>query len=197
VIQRSNWKIFLRTSSTPLHPSVTHQSTGRAVARVELQIEKKTERSALLPHASASPGDDREMGQLPALNYPAATASSPGTWPAAAGPGPRSIRARVAKAYGREEEGSNLTTNHPPRADLSRLSVQSPLQQLRAVRPLGVDKTLTEIWHFRLKGAPEPIYRRALAYYNLVNSPATLINADDLENLRKRSRASPPRAATG
>ena len=57
--------------------------------------------------------------------------------------------------------------------------------QLRAVRPLGVDKTLTEIWHFRLKGAPEPIYRRSLAYYNLVNSPATLINADDLENFWK------------
>ena len=63
--------------------------------------------------------------------------------------------------------------------------MQSPLQQLRAVRPLGVDRTLTEIWHFRLKGAPEPIYRRALAYYNLVNSPATLINADDLENFWK------------
>jgi hypothetical protein len=65
------------------------------------------------------------------------------------------------------------------------LSVQSPLQQLRAVRPLGVDRTLTEIWHFRLKGAPEAIYRRSLAYYNLVNSPATLINADDLENFWK------------
>jgi len=65
------------------------------------------------------------------------------------------------------------------------LSVQSPLQQLRAVRPLGVDRTLTEIWHFRLKGAPEAIYRRSLAYYNLVNSPATMINADDLENFWK------------
>ena len=76
------------------------------------------------------------------------------------------------------------------------LSVQSPLQQLRAVRPLGVDRTLTEIWHFRLKGAPEAIYRRSLAYYNLVNSPATLINADDLENW-KCHRASLPTAATG
>jgi hypothetical protein len=62
------------------------------------------------------------------------------------------------------------------------LSVQSPLQQLRAVRPLSVDRTLTEIWHFRLKGAPEAIYRRALGYYNLVNSPSTMVNADDLEN---------------
>ena len=65
------------------------------------------------------------------------------------------------------------------------LSVQSPLQQLRAVRPLGVDRTLTEIWHFRLKGAPEAIYRRALGYYNLVNSPSTLVNADDLWNFWK------------
>jgi hypothetical protein len=63
--------------------------------------------------------------------------------------------------------------------------VQSPLQQLRCLRPLGPNKTLSEIWHFRLKGAPEAIYRRSLWYYNLVNSPATMINADDLENWTK------------
>jgi hypothetical protein len=62
------------------------------------------------------------------------------------------------------------------------LSVQPAFQQLRAIRPLGPDKTLTELWHFRLKGAPEPIYRRSLAYYNLINSPSTLVNADDLIN---------------
>ena len=59
------------------------------------------------------------------------------------------------------------------------------MQQLRAVRPLATNKTLTEIWHFRLKGAPEPIYRRALDYFYLVNSPSTMINADDLHNFRK------------
>ena len=47
------------------------------------------------------------------------------------------------------------------------------------------DRTLSEIWHFRLKGAPEAIYRRSLWYYNLVNSPATIVNADDLENWQK------------
>src|SRR6266850_2584618 len=91
----------------------------------------------------------------------------------------------LAKAYGEKRKEEILTTNIHHVLIYPGLSVQSPLQQLRAVRPLGVDKTLTEIWHFRLKGAPEPIYRRALAYYNLVNSPATLINADDLENFWK------------
>jgi len=53
---------------------------------------------------------------------------------------------------------------------------------LRAVRPLAADKTMTEIWHFRLKGAPEGIYERSLAYYYHVNSPSTMVNADDLQN---------------
>jgi hypothetical protein len=64
--------------------------------------------------------------------------------------------------------------------------VQPPLQQLRAIRTLAHDQTLTELWHFRLKGAPEPIYRRALGYFNLVNSPSTMVNADDLWNFRKQ-----------
>ena len=63
--------------------------------------------------------------------------------------------------------------------------MQSPLQQLRCLRPIAADRTLSEIWHFRLKGVPEAIYRRALWYFNLVNSPATMINADDLENWTK------------
>ena len=63
--------------------------------------------------------------------------------------------------------------------------MQSPLQQLRCLRPISPDKTLSEIWHFRLKGAPEAIYRRSMQYFNLVNSPATMINADDLENWTK------------
>ena len=35
------------------------------------------------------------------------------------------------------------------------------------------------------KGAPDAIYRRSMWYFNLVNSPATMINADDLENWTK------------
>ena len=67
-------------------------------------------------------------------------------------------------------------------------SVQPPLQQLRTIRPLGPDRTLTEIWHFRLKDAPEAIYQRSLAYYYLVNSPSTMVNADDLFNWWKCQR---------
>ena len=91
----------------------------------------------------------------------------------------------LQKAYGEEKTEEYPVAQHPPRA---RLSV--PLGAVAAaaaarVRPIAPDKTLSEIWHFRLKGAPEAIYRRSLWYYNLVNSPATMINADDLENWTK------------
>ena len=64
-------------------------------------------------------------------------------------------------------------------------SIQSTFQQLRVIRTLAPDRTLIEIWHFRLKGAPPGMYRRALTYSNIVNSPSSLINADDIETFSR------------
>ena len=47
------------------------------------------------------------------------------------------------------------------------------------------DTDMTPVLSEVATGAPEAIYRRSLWYYNLVNSPATMINADDLENWTK------------
>src|SRR5258705_12174019 len=95
--------------------------------------------------------------------------------------------------YGDKRAAQILDSNIHPVICFPVLSVQPPLQQLRAIRPIGVDKTLTELWHFRLKGAPEPIYRRALGYYNMVNSPSTMVNRSEERRVGKecRSRWSP------
>lgn len=188
MIQHSNWKIFLENQLDALHPSVTHQSTGRAAREVELEIERKTGQAPLSYHmlsAFATVTIDK-WDDFQTLNYPNGHCILTGYM----GLRPRDpdtleYERVLARAYGEKRKEEILTTNIHHVLLYPGLSVQSPLQQLRAVRPLGVDRTLTEIWHFRLKGAPEPIYRRALAYYNLVNSPATMINADDLENFWK------------
>jgi phenylpropionate dioxygenase-like ring-hydroxylating dioxygenase large terminal subunit len=188
VIQNSNWKIFLENQLDALHPSVVHQSTGRAAHEVEKEIEKKTGAAPLSYHmlsAFATVTIDK-WDNFQTINYPYGHCILTGYM----GLRPRdpdtlAYEKVMEKAYGKKRTEEILATNIHHVLIYPGLSVQSPLQQLRAVRPLGVDKTLTEIWHFRLKGAPEPIYRRALAYYNLVNSPATLINADDLENFWK------------
>ncbi len=190
VIQHSNWKLFMENQIDALHPSVTHQSTGRAAHEVEKQIAKKAKKgeaplSYHMLSAFATVTIDK-WDNFQTINYPYGHCILTG-YMGLRPQDPDTLaydRIMIAK-YGRKRFEEIIGVNIHHVLVYPGLSVQSPLQQLRAVRPLGVDRTLTEIWHFRLKGAPEAIYRRSLAYYNLVNSPATLINADDLENFWK------------
>jgi phenylpropionate dioxygenase-like ring-hydroxylating dioxygenase large terminal subunit len=190
VIQHSNWKIFLENQLDALHPSVTHQSTGKAAHEVEQEIARKAKKgeaplSYHMLSAFATVTVDK-WDSFQTLSYPyghCILTGYMGLRPQ--DPDTVAYDKVMIKAYGRKRFEEIVGVNIHHVLIYPGLSVQSALQQLRAVRPLGVDRTLTEIWHFRLKGAPEPIYRRSLAYYNLVNSPATLVNADDLENFWK------------
>ena len=194
VIQHSNWKIFLENQLDALHPSVTHQSTGRAAHEVEQEIARKARRGATpgaaplsyhMLSAFATVTIDK-WDAFQTLSYPyghCILTGYMGLRPQ--DPDTLAYDEIMIKAYGRKRFEEIVGVNIHHVLIYPGLSVQSALQQLRAIRPLGVDRTLTEIWHFRLKGAPEAIYRRSLAYYNLVNSPATLVNADDLENFWK------------
>jgi phenylpropionate dioxygenase-like ring-hydroxylating dioxygenase large terminal subunit len=187
VVQRSNWKIFLENQLDALHPSVTHESTGRAAADVEREIEKRKGHAPLDYHyLSAFTTPFHKWDQVQTANYPNGHCILHGYMGLRPqDPDTLAYEAVMRKHYGAKRTEEILSVNIHHVLLYPGLSVQSPLQQLRAVRPLGVDRTLTEIWHFRLKGAPEAIYRRALGYYNLVNSPSTMINADDLENFWK------------
>ncbi len=184
VIQHSNWKIFLENQLDALHPSVTHESAGRAALEVEHDIEKKNGKAPLDYHyLSAFTTPFHKWDTVQTVNYPNGHCILQGYMGLRPqDPDTLAYEAVMRKHYGaaRTEEILGVNIHHV--LLYPGLSVQSPLQQLRAVRPLSVDRTLTEIWHFRLKGAPEAIYRRALGYYNLVNSPSTMVNADDLEN---------------
>ena len=184
VIQQSNWKIFLENQLDALHPSVTHESTGRAAEDVERVIAKRTGHAPLDYHyLSAFTMPFHKWDTVQTVNYPHGHCILQGYMGLRPqDPDTLAYEALMRKAYGAERTEEILGVNVHHVLLYPGLSVQSPLQQLRAVRPLSVDRTLTEIWHFRLKGAPEAIYRRALGYYNLVNSPSTMVNADDLEN---------------
>jgi len=184
VIQHSNWKIFLENQLDALHPSVTHESTGRAALEVEHDIEKRNGKAPLDYHyLSAFTTPFHKWDTVQTVNYPNGHCILQGYMGLRPqDPDTLAYEAVMRKHYGEKRAEEILGVNIHHVLLYPGLSVQSPLQQLRAVRPLSVDRTLTEIWHFRLKGAPEAIYRRALGYYNLVNSPSTMVNADDLEN---------------
>jgi phenylpropionate dioxygenase-like ring-hydroxylating dioxygenase large terminal subunit len=187
VIQYSNWKFFMENQLDALHPSVTHQSTGIAAGRIEKKIKEQTGKAPLYYHyLSAFASKFEQWDAVQTINFP----HGHGILKAYMGlrpqdPDTRAHEAMLVEAYGAQKTEEYLSRGIHHVLVYPYLSVQSPLQQLRCLRPQAPGKTLSEIWHFRLKGAPEAIYRRSLWYYNLVNSPATMVNADDLENWTK------------
>ena len=187
VIQHSNWKFFMENQLDALHPSVTHQSTGISAGRVEKRLKAEQGSAPLYYHyLSTFASSFEQWDNVQTLNFP----RGHGILKAYMGlrpqdPDTKEYEALLVQAYGHDKTEEYLSRSIHHVLVYPYLSVQSPLQQLRCLRPIGPDKTLSEIWHFRLKGAPEAIYRRSLWYYNLVNSPATMINADDLENWTK------------
>jgi len=187
VVQHSNWKFFMENQLDALHPSVTHQSTGIAAGRVEKRLKADGGSVPLYYHYLSAFASNFELwDSVQTINFP----RGHGILKAYMGLRPQDpdtleYEALLKQAYGEQKTEEYLSRSIHHVLVYPYLSVQSPLQQLRCLRPISPDKTLSEIWHFRLKGAPEAIYRRSLWYYNLVNSPATMINADDLENWTK------------
>jgi len=190
VVQHSNWKFFMENQLDALHPSVTHQSTGIAATRVEKQVTEATGNAPLYYHylsAFASSFDLWDSVQTVSLPrghgllqaYMGLRPTDPDTL---------EYEGLMKAAYGDERSEEYLSRSIHHVLIYPYLSVQSPLQQLRCMRPLSPNKTLSEIWHFRLKGVPDAIYQRSLWYFNLVNSPATMVNADDLENWTRAQR---------
>jgi phenylpropionate dioxygenase-like ring-hydroxylating dioxygenase large terminal subunit len=187
VVQHSNWKFFMENQLDALHPSVTHQSTGIAAGRVERELKAQGENPPLYYHylsTFASSFDQWDAVQT--VNFPRGHGILKGYMGLRPDdPDTKDYVAAMHHAYGEARAEKYLGRNIHHVLVYPYLSVQSPLQQLRCLRPLAPNKTLSEIWHFRLKGVSDAIYRRALWYFNLVNSPATMINADDLENWSK------------
>jgi phenylpropionate dioxygenase-like ring-hydroxylating dioxygenase large terminal subunit len=185
IVQNNNWKIFLENQLDAVHASITHISAAKAATDTEKEIKEETGEDAPyfykyisslstpLPHWAALETRAYPYGHCLLGGYLGLRPTDPDSV---------FYENIMREKYGADKAEEILSRDVHHILIYPCLSVQPAFQQLRAIRPLGPDKTLTELWHFRLKGAPEPIYRRSLAYYNLINSPSTLVNADDLIN---------------
>ena len=61
------------------------------------------------------------------------------------------------------------------------LSFMSQFAQLRVVHPISVNRTVVHTYCFRLKGAPEQMFRNTISFANIVNGTGSLVLTDDLE----------------
>jgi hypothetical protein len=49
------------------------------------------------------------------------------------------------------------------------------------VHPIAVNRTVVHTYSFRLKGAPEQMFRNTISFANIVNGTGSLVLTDDLE----------------
>jgi hypothetical protein len=92
--------------------------------------------------------------------------------------------AAMQAAYGEERTAQILSLARHNTVYYPSLTIKGAIQTIRVVRPIAVDKTLVESWNFRLKGAPDALLERTCTYNRLINSPFSVVGADDLHAYR-------------
>jgi hypothetical protein len=79
------------------------------------------------------------------------------------------------------ERASDILQRSPQNAVLfPSLAVKGSPQVIRVIRPLSASRTLIEAWSFRVAGAPDVLFERAMRYNRLVFSPMSVVAHDDV-----------------
>ncbi|WKX13305.1 aromatic ring-hydroxylating dioxygenase subunit alpha [Streptomyces sp. NL15-2K] len=179
-VQNSNWKIFVDNMSDGMHTSFVHHQSARAAKR---SLEKfKVNSAGGLEVAALLAGQPDQMAKIDLVAHPNGHFDMKAFAPDPTGPDGEKYKASLIARHGKEGAEAILQRNFHNALIFPTVILQSSLQQLRAIRPLSVDKTLLEIWIFRLKGAPDSFTSRAITAANTANSPSNIVAADDFES---------------
>lgn len=182
-IQRSNWKLFLENLNDTLHPRLVHMPSYAPAAALK-------DRPGLTRHEALALGLVANNGapvsfweKLSILGYPYGHTTMSGIiGDPADDPDWLAYRDALVATKGEARAREILAVSRHNTIIYPNLSIQAAFQQLRVITPLAVDRTLVEVWHFRLVGAPEGLYRnRTRVFANTVNSPSSLIVPDDVD----------------
>jgi len=182
-----NWKFFVENTLDALHPMVVHQSAARAAreiaaARAPAAKTLEFELQALAPFVGTYTFYDNMGARVMSnghadLGGAASIHSNYDEDPAYLG--------AMTGAYGEQRTREILALSRNNSLAYPSLMFKAPVQLIRVVRPLAVDRTLIETWHFRLKGAPDSMLARTLSYSTLVNSSAGMVGPDDHQIYRR------------
>lgn len=187
-VQRNNWKIYLENLHDGMHPMIVHQSSI-AASRAQLrkhQDEYPGEEPLPLQIVAANGQSYEQMRELEVSCDRYGHSFMRGFRnPRGEDPVFKEYVRRLQQRHGSERAEEILSTNFHNVNLYPNASAHPSFLQLRVVLPLSFDKTLLETWVFRLKGAPDELHRRNIAYANTVHSPSSIIKADDLETYRR------------
>jgi benzoate/toluate 1,2-dioxygenase alpha subunit len=175
-----NWKMFVENLNDAMHPMVAHGSVGNAARRFAATLPEGApyprEAEIIFPFGSSYEFfDNMGVTGLPyghgymggKVSIHTAYSDIPGYWES------------MVKSYGETRAKEILSQNRHNTIFYPSFTAKDAIQAVRVVKPIAVDKTIIETWHFRLKGAPDEMLKRTLLYSRLINSNASMVGPDD------------------
>ncbi|MDB5364595.1 MAG: ribosomal subunit interface protein, partial [Rhodospirillales bacterium] len=181
VWQHSNWKIFFENLNDTSHPMVTHESSVNA-ARAQY---KSLPEGAPMPfrlHIIEGNGEPYDFwGALEMVAFDHGHGYMGAIFKPPTDPVSLDYKAALEAKVGAERAREILGVQRHNSIVYPSCSPHTSFQQLRVIRPVAVDRTMVEIYTFRLKGAPESFFQRSIVYANVVNSPSSNVMPDDIE----------------
>jgi phenylpropionate dioxygenase-like ring-hydroxylating dioxygenase large terminal subunit len=184
----SNWKIYFENLCDAAHPLFVHRSSIEASQAQsddahsdgtgEIAIRQMRQNGApysfwetqvgiwTYPNGHSYLGDYHDDSKLVA---------------ALKDPVFREYIAALEKKKGKEETKRILEVRRWNSNIYPNVSLMSQFQQLRVVHPIAVNRTVVHTYNFRLKGAPDQMFRNTVAFANIVNGTGSLVLTDDLE----------------
>jgi phenylpropionate dioxygenase-like ring-hydroxylating dioxygenase large terminal subunit len=187
---KGNWKLHLENAADIFHPSFVHSSSvapaRRASAKASSLDHGQTRDMLLANGFGPTEWEGIQLNGLQGGHVFMSNIYSKGVMvandsdPVAA----RYKEALVAK-LGAERASAVLSMDRFNNIIYPNLIINSKYQQMRVTIPISVDRTIVRVNCFRLKGAPEEMFHRAVRFLSTLGSPASMIFSDDVEMLER------------
>jgi phenylpropionate dioxygenase-like ring-hydroxylating dioxygenase large terminal subunit len=183
-----NWKVYFENLCDAAHPLFTHRSSIDAAQQQsddvhsdgtgEIAIRQMRQNGApysfwesqvgiwTYPNGHSYLGDYHDDGKLVA---------------ALKDPVFREYIAALERKKGKAEAKRILEVRRWNSNIYPNVSLMSQFQQMRVVHPIAVNRTVVHAYSFRMKGAPDRVFRNAISFANIVNGTGSLVLTDDLE----------------
>ena len=189
-----NWKLVLENHIDTVHPAFVHQSSVHAAREqpdslatstaAEIQIRQMRQNGA-------PPAVWERLGIFAGPNghgYMGDYHSDDRLVVAMANPIFAEYRAALSARVGAERATEILSNHRFNTIVYPNCSFMSQFRQYRIVQPIAVDRTIVNTFSFRLKGAPDAMFRDTVAFANVVNGTASEVLTDDLEVYERAQR---------
>ncbi len=183
-----NWKLHMENANDIFHPSFVHSSSvapARAAPANASILDQDQTREMLLANGFGQA--DWEGIELTGLagghTYMTSFYKKGVLVNEQQDPVMQRYRTMLAERLGSERAAAVLAMNRFNNIIYPNLIINAQQQQMRVTIPLAVDLTQVHVHCFRLKGAPEEMFHRAVRFLTTIGSPASMIFSDDVEML--------------